>query len=114
MAQLERADLYLFDQLSHDTRKGVRGIAAGGLPLEGFVDKHLMSMKFNMLLCPLEKSSSSSGASSSQAQEVNRPKKNDREQKQERQIESLKGQVENLKGKQQGPQGQETAPKESP
>ena len=101
MVQLERADRYIFSELATDTREGVRGIAASGLPLDQFLDKHLNSIKLNMLLCPLAKGGSSSGASSSQQNDERKPGKTDKETRQQRQIENQKGQVDGLKRKQQ-------------
>ena len=115
MAQLERADRFLFDQLADDTRNGVRGIAATGLSLDQYVEKHLNSVKFNMLLCPLAKPASSGASSSSgQAQAPARPAKAGKEQKHVRQIEQLKRQVENLKRKGQQQDGRLSKGKKPP
>ena len=111
MAQLERADRFLFDWLSEDTREGVRGIAASGLPLDRFLERHLDTNKFNMLLCPLARIGSSGASSSSQAPANDRNPRPNNKDKQERQIEHLKNQVENLKRKQQGEQRQQRAKK---
>ena len=113
MVQLERADRYLFSQLSHDTRKGVRGIAATGLPLDAFVDKQLATVKFNMLLCPLARGGASADSSSGSATDDRRQPNTDREAKQQKHIESLKGQVENMKRKQQQQPSQSSRPNKS-
>ena len=43
MAQLERADKYLFVKLAEYTRSGIRGPIPSGLPLDGFIQKILDS-----------------------------------------------------------------------
>ena len=63
MAQVERADRYVFSKLADKTREGVRGRGVARL-LDPLVQPILDSSKFNMLLAPLE---SRSGASSSRA-----------------------------------------------
>ena len=66
MAQLERADKYIFAKLGEYTRAGLRGVILSGLPLDGYISKILESSKFNMLLMPLAKASGSAASSSSQ------------------------------------------------
>ena len=103
MAQLERADAYLFAKLAEYTRTGIRGIVATGFPLDGFVGKILDSSKYNMLLLPLARgsgSASSSSAAHGGEQQGKRAPKADRQQST---IDNLKRQVENLKRK--GDQG---------
>ena len=104
MAQLERADRYLFTKLSEYTRQGLRGSIAPGLPLDQFIERILESSKYTMLLMPLARSSSSSGASSSSAL-AEPPAKRAKVDKQTAQIENLRRQVENLKRKGPEPSG---------
>ena len=103
MAQLERADRYIFTRLGEYTRSGIRGAITSGLPLDGFMERILESHKYIMLLMPLARGSGSA-SSSSGAHKVEPPAR--RAAKPDRQtatIENLKRQVENLKRK--GEQG---------
>ena len=105
MAQLERADKYVFAKLGEYTHAGIRGAILSGLPLDGYVPKILESSKFNMLLMPLARASGSAASSSAGPNPVHPPKKAAKPDKQAATIDNLRRQVENLKRKQDNQEG---------
>ena len=104
MAQLERADKFLFAKLGEYTRAGLRGAILSGLPLDGYIARVLES-KFNMLLMPLAEASGSAASSSSHQNPEHPPRRAAKPDRQAATIDNLRKQVENLKRKQDNPGG---------